>query len=317
MTVVPYEQATEEVPPAYSPSSTGKDGPMEALLQDTKTHLLLEHPAFAPPNYTPATTGPPSPTISDPPLHISSPFSDPTSNSKSLIIAPRPVSPVSFKHTPMLLKDFGITEEFWIKEFLAPLRAATSLQRGQKALIAAAGIGLAVVTNGPIVPAIVGYVVWRKEILKNLNKGLRGEMSRFDVEQRTTEIGEKKDQQGQTVRDVLANFNARLAPEGVKVSLLLPEKEERKKGCYNRKYAQECCTTRGVCNGADIVEGKEAERCCKCCREGGWGCKGGRGKGCKGRTESCRERRERRSVRVLVEKVGGEQSIVEKGKEEV
>ena len=172
-------------------------------------------------------------------------------------------------------------------------------------------------THGPIVPAIVGYVVWRKETRKNLHNGLLGHMSQGDMEKegmgkKGEEKGEEKEQQ--TVADVLASFNAQLVPGGVHVSLLLPEQKGRKKnGCCKRQYVQGCCTY----NGMDNTESEEGNKCCKCCRKGGWGCKSTRGRGCKGRMESCKERRERKSVRILIEGVGGDRSSVEKEQGEV
>lgn len=255
---------------------------------------------------SPILSSPISPDLPAPTFSSSTPSSQ--SNHKSLIIAPGRISPLAFKYTPVLLKDFGITESVWNDQLLAPLRAATALQRSQKAFVAAAGVGLAVVTHGPIVPAIVGYVVWRKETLKNLHNGLLGQTSQGDMEKEGMgKKGEKKEPQ--TVADVLASFNAQLVPGGVHVSLLLPEQKGRKK--------KGCCTVQGTCNGMDNTESREGSKYCKCYRKGGWGCKSTRGRGCRGRMESCKERRERKSVRILIEGVGGDRSSVEKEQGEV
>ena len=134
-------------------------------------------------------------------------------------------------------------------------------------------------------------------MVKNIHKGM---IARADADV-DTGVTRKE-----TVAEVLADFNTQLMEKGVKVALLLPEVKE--KGACQKRWVHGCCTTQGECNALAVGE-KEGDTCCKCCKKGGSGCRGGRGNGCRGRRESYREKKERRSIRILVERVTGNEAI--------
>ena len=210
-----------------------------------------------------------------------------------LVMTPRAISPLVFRYNPLLSSSFGIPEAIW-KMFITRLRAATALAPSQKALLAAASAGLLVLTHGPWIPALVGYGVWRHQVVKNLHKGMIARAN----EGVDTGVTRKE-----TVAEVLVDFNTQLMEKGVKVALLLPE--VREKGVCKKRWVHGCCTTQGECNALAAGE-KEGDTCCKCCGKGDQGKEGSRGKGCRGRRETFREKRERRSVRILVERLTGD-----------
>jgi len=284
----------------------GKVTMSQPLLTDTSTTMI------APPAYQSNTSQPSNQDLklSPPPyLLVTTNAKAPT---QSLTIhATRVLPPVSFSPPPALETDFNISESDWI-QFTQELQRAATPTACQKTLAVLGGVGTAGVIWEPWTASLVARWVWHAYTVRNIRKGLDGE-----------------DDMG--VGEVLKTWNENWREIGVKVRVEVPELG---------KKAANGCGAEGSCGGKPHSDCMERAECHgkSCCRRKRTACDrppqsgacakqsgrcGRKQRRCAGRDEdrgecenSCGRKKgccagnEAKRVRIVVEKVEADRSVV-------
>jgi len=272
----------------------------------------IDFPTKAPPAYS--TTHPSNHQLAPPPPAYTPTISNINAEARpqSLTIhATRALPPVAFPAQPSLETDINISEADWAL-FTQDLQPAAAPTAGQKTLAVLGGVGTAGVIWEPWTASLVARWVWHAYTVRNIRKGLDGE-------------------DGMGVGEVLKTWNGKWREIGVKVRVEVPDSGKKAakdcgaeescagkplSGCMERAecHGKSCCRRRRTACDQPPQSGGGAKQSGRCGRKqrrcAGRNEDRGECENSCGRKKGCCAGNEAKRLRIVVEKVGADCSMV-------